>query len=496
MAIRQGRCTNFGNCATADKKQIVQIPEGADFACPECARALTEMTSGTKSGSALKVPLLAGLLLLIVGGAVWWIRKPSVPVPADVFLRLSGSNTIGSKLAPALAQEFLKQKGATDITVIAGAEDEQAVKGTLPGTGPVVIQIAAHGSATAFESLAKDACDIGMASRKIKPDEMSKLSSLGDMTSQSNEHVLGLDGIAVIVNVSNPVHSLTKEQLAGIFSGQISDWAMVGGRGNIKVYARDDKSGTYDSFKSLVLGGKSLTADAKRYEDSNALSDAVASDANGIGFIGLPYVRNARAIAVSEKGAMPLQPSRFTVATEDYPLSRRLYLYTAANPQNRNVRDFVDFALSKAGQDVVSNIGFIAQNVVQQPQSVPGPAPTEYANLTRNAERLSLNFRFRTGSSELDNKAVMDLDRVVSFLGDLRYSGDNILLFGFADSTGSRQVNCELSSNRANVVQDQFRQRGVKPSASKGFCSDLPVAANDTEEGREKNRRVEIWIKK
>jgi len=81
-------------------------------------------------------------------------------------------------------------------------------------------------------------------------------------------------------------------------------------------------------------------------------------------------------------------------------------------------------------------------------------------------------------------------------LTDLHYSGQNILLFGFADSTGSSQANDALSKNRADSVARQFEQRGVNPSAVLGFGSELPVASNETPDGRENNRRVEIWPKK
>lgn len=418
-----------------------------------------------------------------------------------VILRLSGSNTIGSALGPALAEEFFRQRqGATGVkTVLGDKEDEVRVQGVLPGESSAkTIEIHAHGSATAFEDLSKLVCDVGMSSRKIKPNEVSSLAALGDMTSPASEHVVGLDGIAVIVSKGNPVHSLTKEQIARVFAGEITEWQQVGGpSAGINIYARDDKSGTYDTFKTLVLGSKRLVANAKRLEDSRELSDAVARDPNGIGFIGLPYVRDAKAIAVSENNTRPFLPNHFTVSTEDYVLSRRLFLYTASNPTNDLARKFVDFAQSPQGQEIVEKIGFVGQNVSPtQGTSIPRDAPDRYRRLTTGATRLSLDFRFRSGSSDLDNKALADLDRVVTFLTDLHYSGQNILLFGFADSTGTSQVNDALSTNRANVVAQQFEQRGVNASAVIGLGSQLPVASNETTDGREKNRRVEIWLKK
>ena len=134
--------------------------------------------------------------------------------------------------------------------------------------------------------------------------------------------------------------------------------------------------------------------------------------------------------------------------------------------------------------------------MVEQHETVSSEAPTEYKRLTSGAERLSVDFRFRTGRADLDNKAIVDLDRVIGFVSDLHYSGDNVLLFGFADGTGSRQMNQTLSENRAKTVEQQFQQRGLHPGVVRGFGPDLPVATNETDEGREKNRRVEIWVRK
>ena len=507
MVTRQGKCTNFGNCEVANQQKIVPVPQGADFVCPECGRELSQIriaaprnNNAAFGGIIVVVLLFAGLISFKAcsgkhsSGGFAGLGGSGKPA-----LTLSGSNTIGSSLAPALAEAFLKDQGATEIKTSPGDDpEEKTVRGTLPGdSSPSIIKIAAHGSATAFTDMENGNTDIGMASRRIKPEESTKLTSLGDMYSAGCEHVLGLDGIAVIVNSSNPIHSLTKDQIMRLFSGDAASWSDVGGSGGtVKVYARDDKSGTYDTFKSLVLGSKSLVSGARRFEDSNALSEAVAGDPNGIGFVGLPYVHSARAVSVSEKGATPFQPTRLTVATEDYALSRRLYLYTPANPANKLTHKFVEFALSRQGQDVVGASGFVAQNVTSQTEVIASNAPSEYKLLTNGAQRLSLDFRFKTGKSDLDNKAVVDIDRVISFIADLKYTGDRIMLFGFADSTGRRDANNALSLNRARVVQDQFVQRGMKPVTVRGFGPDLPVASNETEDGREKNRRVEIWLKR
>lgn len=422
-----------------------------------------------------------------------------------LILRVHGSNTIGAQLLPALAEAFLKQRGATGIKTVPHGKDEALVQGVLPDqSSPQSIEIAAHGSATAFADLQDAKCDVGAASRQITAEEAARLRSLGDMTSPASERVLGLDGIAVIVSAGNSIRSLSKEDIRKAFAGEINDWSQLGRPepGAIVLYARDEKSGTWDTFKTLVLGDTPLAATASRIEDSRQLSDRVAADPNGIGFVGLPFVRSAKALAVSDAGTNPVFPTPLTVATEDYPLSRRLYLYVPGNSHSAEAREFVSFALSKAGQELVSDNGFVGQTVVPSPMAVSAQlsggseGDRRYVRTTQGAVRLPLDFRFRSGSSALDNKALDDLGRVATFVSSPQYAGQNILLMGFADSMGARQKNDELSQQRAGIVAGEFKARGIKVSEVLGFGPDRPVASNATPEGREKNRRVEVWLRK
>ena len=450
----------------------------------------------------LKIIGLALVSFLLVP-LLFWIssryRSSRAANGEGVVLRLHGSNTIGATLAPVLAVEFLKNQGASETRIINSAvPDEATVVGTLPGnSSETVIEIRSHGSSTAFTDLLAGEADIGLSSRKIKTDEIARLAPLGEMSSPTSEHVLALDGIALIVNRNNSIDSLTKEQLAQVFAGEITNWEKVGGPAvPIKIYARDDKSGTFDSFKTLVLGNRQLTTAAERFEDSNLLSEAVSRDPNGIGFIGFAYVKDAKAIAVSDENTRPLVPNRLTVATEDYTLSRRLFLYTPANAKNLWIRRFVDFALSAGGQEIVEKNGFVAQTVKAESSNVALNAPEEYRRLTTGAERLSLNFRFHKGGKELDSKARIDLDRVIEFISDLKYTGQNILLLGFATDANGGPANIELSKKRAELVAQQFKLRGITPAVVTGFGSEILVAQSSTEEGKERNSRVELWLKR
>jgi phosphate transport system substrate-binding protein len=416
----------------------------------------------------------------------------------EVALRLCGSNTVGGALAPALAEAFFRQEGAPTIARSAGPNGK-GVQLSVPlvgAPGRKALTIASEGSATAFEGLAEGTCDVGMSSRPIKPEEAAKLSErgLGELRSAASEHVIALDGIAVVVHPNNPRKTLTRADVKRIFTGEVADWSALGAAAMpITVQARDDASGTFDTFKHLVLGDQALAASAKRFADSGELSDAVAMDRGAIGFIGLAYIGNARPVALSDDGTPPTLPSGFTVTTESYLLSRRLFLYTAARNQKPAVLRFVRFVLSEQGQKVVREAGFVDLAVELDAAAPCGARCTlGYAARTRGARRISVDFRFRGDSLDLDSRAVHDLDRITAFLRD--HAGGRLMLLGFSDDSGSSPKDLARSSARANVVAEELATRGVRAALVEGRGAEMPVASNGDESGREKNRRVEAWL--
>lgn len=432
------------------------------------------------------------------------IPRPAVVEP-DIILRLHGSNTIGATLAVNLASDYLAHRfGGTDIKVRAGKESVEKIITADTATGLVGIEIYAHGSSTGFKDLASGTCDVAMASRKIKEKEVVTLAKFGDMTDPAAEHILGLDGIAVIVNKGNPVKTLTIEQIAAIFSGKIKDWKdLTDGRheGPIHIYARDEKSGTFDTFKGIVLKKLVIDESAKRYESNADLSDDVARDRLGIGFTGLPYIRQSKAISVSDLGTIPIYPNFFTVATEDYLLARRLYLYIPPNSENQTATDFIDYSLTAPGQLVVNDTGFVDLGIRSFAASIDTDGLIiqnrvvfeHYTKETKDKKRLSLNFRFRANSTVLDNRALRDLDRMVEFLKNQPIDG--VTLIGFADSKGEYHYNTNLALERSKVVRRELKSRGIPITSVISASEEMPVSSNMTTRGREKNRRVEVWVR-
>lgn len=413
---------------------------------------------------------------------------------AETILRLHGSNTIGAKLAPALATQYLENVlHAKNVRYVASnTPQEGQIVGELSNK-PVAIEIHAHGSSTSFRSLLAGQADIGMSSRPIKAKEIIQLGKLANFADARNEHVAGLDGIAVIVPKHNPIRQLSKQQLADIFAGKITRWSQLGIKlGKIKVYARDDKSGTYDTFKNLVLGKKRpLTKSAKRYESNAQLSNDVAADKNAIGFVGLPYVRQSRAVPISDGDSKSRFASEFNVVTEDYALSRRLFMYASSNSKNQHVKDFMKLVSSEAGQETVRKIGFISQNVYANKVEISENYPEEYRNFVKGAYRLSVNFRFKPEDLKLDSRGYRDIDRVAKYIRT-NAKDKKVMLFGFSEDSQIPMHNISLSEVRADQVADSLKEQDIVIHHVRGYGFHDPVADNTQ---KSKNRRVEVWIK-
>lgn len=423
--------------------------------------------------------------------------KSTTPVrdASDDTMRMLGSSTIGASLAPHLAQAYLAHLGATDAAVHEEGKKDNHIRvtGTVGGKAKT-IEIDYPGSGAGFVGLAEGRCEVAMSSRPIRGAEADKLRALGDMSSPGAEHVLAMDGIAVIVNKANRINALTVEQIGGIFSGKKA-FGDVGGSGTVHIYTRDKSSGTYDAFKDFALGGKEIDPSAKVMDDNESVSASVSSDEAGIGFVGLPFVKDAKAVAVQDGDAAPQSATPLSVSTEDYPLSRRLFLYTAENAR-KDVVDFVNFAQSDDGQKVVAKDGFIELSTSPVSASIPAGAPDEYRKAVDGASRLPFNVRFRPGTSTLDAKARSDVARAARAAASRGGASRSLVLLGFADKSGAEPQNVELSRVRARAVADQLKGLGLDAKFDVlGLGSALPVAPNDTPEGRERNRRVEVWIR-
>lgn len=226
------------------------------------------------------------------------------------------------------------------------------------------VAVTGGGSGTGISSLISGTCDIANASRTIKEKEIALAKQKGI---NPYEIKVGLDGLAVVVNPKNPVSKLTTAQLAGIFSGKITNWKDVGGVDlKIVVLSREVNSGTHVYFKEHVLRGNDPSSkvefapSALMLSSSQAIADEVAGNPSAIGYYGMGYISAKQKpvlIAKDEKSEY-VAPVIDNVISGKYPISRPLLVYTNGQPQGL-IKKFVDFMLSPQGQEIVLETDFV-----------------------------------------------------------------------------------------------------------------------------------------
>jgi phosphate transport system substrate-binding protein len=254
---------------------------------------------------------------------------------------------------PLFAAKPISIKGS-DTMVIMNARLAETFMARQPGT---TIQVTGGGSGVGIASLINGTTDIAASSRPIKTSEIDKLKSRFATVGYS--FAIARDGLSVYLNVANPVKELTIAQIRDIYTGRITNWKQVGGKdASIILYSRENSSGTYQYFKDNVLMGKDFSPRAQTLQGTAAVVNAVAKDANGIGYGGAAYAKGIRFAAVKKDDKSPaILPSLDTVRSGQYPISRFLYLYTRVKP-SKEMKAFIDWATGPEGQQIVTKVGY------------------------------------------------------------------------------------------------------------------------------------------
>jgi phosphate transport system substrate-binding protein len=244
-------------------------------------------------------------------------------------LIIKGSDTLGAKLVPQLAEQFKAQH---------------------PGT---TFDIAAEGSTTGIAAITDGTAQIGMSSRRAKPAEVSAAAGKGVNMKPT---IVAYDGMAVIVNSANPIKSLTKKQVEQIFTGDVTDWSAVGGSGGkISVYTRNTSSGTYSDWKELAMKKRDYASSSQKMAGNEQIAAEVGKNPNGIGYVGMAYTKASGIKVMPIDGTVPSQQ---TVLNKTYPYARPTFYYTNGEPSGL-AREFVEFTTGPAGQKIVAQVGFV-----------------------------------------------------------------------------------------------------------------------------------------
>lgn len=247
-------------------------------------------------------------------------------------LVIKGSDTLGAKLVPMLAEEY-------------------------KATNPVVsFEIAAEGSTTGIAAITDKTADIGMSSRRARPTELSGAAAKGVTMKPI---IVCYDGMAVIVNENNPVTSLSKRQVEQIFTGDITDWSAVGGKpGAFSIYTRNTSSGTYSDWKQLAMKRRDYSPASQKMAGNEQIAAEVGKNPNGIGYVGIAYINAPGVKVVAIDGVLPTKEA---VLSKTYPYARPNFYYTDGEPVGEAAK-FIEFTLGAEGQKIVEKVGFIPVN--------------------------------------------------------------------------------------------------------------------------------------
>ena len=444
---------------------------------------------------------------------------------ADADVQIAGSEVIGDGLMPLLMDGFSVSNDAeASITTtntpgqyFAELVGDQGFGDTLGS-----YLVSATSSQDAFDSLLRGVSEIGMSSRRIVPDEARALkrTGAGNMISPDQEHILAIDSVVVITHPSNPVKELTTEQLRAIYSGEITNWRDVGGENrNIVLIGRDETSGTAGTFYARIFGeGEDWTL-SNKVDVSDSSSDVAArvnERPGAIGYVGYAFQRGAKPVTLVNACGLPMVPDAFSAKTGEYELQKLLYLYNRGDMQDERAQDFLSYSTSEQADVMIAKAGFIDFGILRREQtsdSVRALAlqdadfdayerelADEMLDKMKGFDRLSTTFRFRTGSSKLDKRGRLDMQRLIEFL---ERQGDDveIMMVGFTDDVGAYSANLEISQRRADEIAGLFREAasetlGEVAVSATGFGELAPSACNVTDQGRAINRRVEVWIKR
>lgn len=212
----------------------------------------------------------------------------------------------------------------------------------------VTVNYSGTGSGTGIQSAIDGTCDLGLSSRALKDEEKQN---------GAVENIVALDGVAVVINPANGVEDLTVEQIAQIFTGEITNWSELGGTdGEIAVFGREAGSGTRGAFEEIV-GVEDACKYTNEYSSTGDVIGNVASNPNAIGYASLSAV-NDTVKAVKVNG---VAPSEDTVKDGSYEIQRPFVMVTKDGAElSEATQAFLDFAMSADAADIIAAAGAVS----------------------------------------------------------------------------------------------------------------------------------------
>jgi phosphate transport system substrate-binding protein len=432
---------------------------------------------------------------------------------------IAGAATVAEGLLPDLLAAFAMQQdmdltraddGDTIIYTLVRSDQQPAARFYVrPGT-----------TDEGFLALLNGDVDIALSLRE--PNEPERLAARDqapeDPPLTRRVRVLALDALVPIVSRDNPLPALAMSDLARLFSGEIDNWAALGGPdAPVGLHLLASGLGPAQDFASRVLTttDQQLAPGIVRHDSAAELARAVARDAFSVGISTRSTAGAARALPLTGPCGFSQSATADAIKSEDYPFTAPVYLYLAPYRLPQLVRQFLDFTENATAERIVQSAGYVNQSLTRTPLGLQGE---RLSNAIRNtggdvslealqtmvtrlerSERLSPTFRFADGAAEMDTQSRAAARRLATAIEAGFFDGRTLLFAGFSDSAGSSQINTRLAQRRAEAVLEAVRAATDSIDArvtlrAEAFGEALPMACEDTAWGRAVNRRVEVWV--
>ncbi|WP_207768671.1 substrate-binding domain-containing protein [Pelagivirga sediminicola] len=436
---------------------------------------------------------------------------------------MSGAQTIGRVLMPALIEAFALRQGL-DLSRenTSGSVFSYTLSDPEEGLPRGRFHLRLSNTDSGFADLLEGEADMVMSLREVTRNEAirGREAGLGDLRDARRSRVLALDALVPLVSAGNPVTSITTPELARVLTGEIADWVALGGAdAPIAVHLHDPSTGIGQSTERRMLtdGAEGFTPQARHHLTGEALSQAVAADPFALGIGSRSEMGLTFELALTGACGFAMQATRRAVKTEDYPLTAPMFLYLPARRLPKLVREFLIFTREPAAQLVIRRAGFVDQ----LPEEIEIDAQGDrFANAVLRAgeditladlqrmvrilsplKRLTTTFRFEPGSIRLDAQSRSNVDGLARALESGFYDGRQLLFVGFSDGEGPASTNRTIALRRADAVRDavlraaETAQLDRLKLETEAFGEAMPMACDDSEWGRRANRRVEIWMR-
>lgn len=437
--------------------------------------------------------------LLTVDGQGVICEGPACPdlVAPRTQIRVVGALD-AADLLPSLFQAFAEARG---LVYEPQAGDGYAARILDPSTRQVLADLS-------FQPLPPEAASAavssGSADLKLSFDSEPGLAA----------HSIAMDGMVAIVAPDNPTPAVSTTDLARVLSGEVDNWAQIGGPDMpVVLHALAPET----DLQQAIAARLQLTEGAADvlHPDLATLAEAVARDPWAIALTGRSAIVPARRMPLTDSCGFPLLPTTLAIKAGDYPLSLPVFLLSAKRRLPLLTREFLAFLRTPASDEAVTAAGFIDRSPSRQPMTADGlrlinaikgagedvtlDELKRLAGIMDGADRLSFTFRFEDGSSTLDAASQDSLEDLAQLIAAGQFRDQKLVLAGFSDGSGAAEANLALSIDRAARVAQELAAAAPDLSPAQmpvveGFGEALPMACDETPVGRQLNRRVELWV--